>query len=123
MDWDLAASPGNAKAPKYFTEADNSLAQDWTKCAGRLWLNPPFDRIGPWAEKCAANCPDRLIFFLVPAAVGSNWFRDYVADIARVHFLNGRVPFDPLHPKWGYPKDCMLCIYGQKPGYDIWSWK
>ena len=58
--------------------------------------------------------------FLVPAAVGSNWFRDYVDGKALVLLLNGRLSFDGAGP---YPKDCILCLYGIEPGYEVWSWR
>ena len=60
------------------------------------------------------------IYFLVPAAVGSNWFRGYVHKKALVLFLNGRLSFDGKAP---YPKDCLLAVYGVKAGYDVWKWK
>ena len=107
-----------------------------------LWLNPPFADIAPWVEKCAASAwwesekskrgpgaaDGRRIFLLVPAAVGSNWFSMHVHKKALVLVLNGRITFDgcPPNPKTGkvdpYPKDCMLCVYGAKPGFDIWRW-
>lgn len=131
FDFDLAADASNSKAREkgcYFSEADDSLQQDWRQLEGNLWLNPPFHNIGPWAEKCARSVDDgprsgRRIFFLVPASVGSNWFRDHVWGKARVQFLNGRIHFDPQRPSWGYPKDCMLCIFGEPPTMNLWQWK
>jgi phage N-6-adenine-methyltransferase len=41
FDLDPAATAGNAKAPRFFTRADNGLEQDWF---GHVWLNPPFSR-------------------------------------------------------------------------------
>ena len=59
---DLAASPSNAKAVRFFTEESDSLKQDWTtlhevpsKPVINLWLNPPFGHIEPWAKKCAES--------------------------------------------------------------------
>jgi hypothetical protein len=88
------------------------------------FLNPPFFDIAPWAEKCATS--PSPVLFLVPASVGSNWFRDFVHNAAsQVLFLNGRLYFDPAHPTWGYPKDCMLCVYdnsGRETEYEPWDW-
>lgn len=121
ISFDLAASAHNTKHPKFYSEADDSLKQEWGK-DGLLWLNPPFDNITPWARKCAMTQRTKILF-LVPASVGSNWFRDYVYRRALVLFLNGRIAFDPLHPTWGYPKDCMLACYGLgDPGFDVWTW-
>ncbi len=65
------------------------------------------------------------IAFLVPAGVGSNWYRDFVHNKARVLALNGRLAFIEGKPKLLYPKDCILCLYGPDfaPGFDVWSWK
>src|SRR5262245_23845034 len=79
FDWDLAASPENTVAPNFFTEADNSLAQDWTKCQGWCWLNPPFSHIAPWAQK-ANEARGTNIAMLIPASVGSNWWAQYVHE-------------------------------------------
>jgi len=61
----------------------------------------------------------------VPAAVGSNWYRDYVHKKCLVLALNGRLAFITGKPKLLYPKDCILCLYGPDfaPGFDVWSWK
>lgn len=137
---DLAATKDNTKAKLYFgpdhprIDCRDSLSPEcsWID-VGEAWLNPPFSSIAPWATKClrtlrarekaAAGMAVSCIFLLVPAAVGSNWWRAYVHKKARVYFLNGRIPFDPAKPKWGYPKDCALVVYGEKPGYRVWDWR
>lgn len=132
--FDLAASAENTKATCFYSERDDALNRDWSAihCNDferhhHLWLNPPFNDIAPWAKRCALY-RDLPILLLVPASVGSNWFRDHVFPHARVTFLNGRICFDG---KNGYPKDCMLCEYGPRANADlrlkksmveIWSW-
>ena len=106
---DLAASDDNFQAPLYLTEKEDSLKCDWKEfyevCTasagpGYLWLNPPYDDIGAWASKCARAVMDGVkILFLVPAGVGTNWYRNYVEDFARVDLLNGRLVFDFLYPE------------------------
>ncbi len=128
INFDLAASAHNTKCAHYFSKRDNSLAQEWHKIPGILYLNPPFDPIEPWAAKCSHESKlGAKILLLVPASVGSNWFRDHVFHQAHVYFLNGRIPFDPEHPKWGYPKDCVLIEYGFRAlaacDFEIWNWK
>lgn len=133
--FDFAADANNSVATCYWDEEANALAQsheDWLfqvvqpACTGWGWLNPPFDDIDPWAAYMATLKDNGgSAAFLVPAAVGSNWWRDYVHGIAYVLFVNGRIPFDPVRPHWGYPKDCALCLYSSErdPGYEVWSWK
>ncbi len=121
--FDLAADATNTVADGWYDEACDALSQDWTTLGINrewLWLNPPFGVIRPWAKKCAES--GLWIAFLVPAAVGSNWFRDYVDGRARVLLLNGRLAFMPDKPNWLYPKDCILVLYGREPGYEVWTW-
>lgn len=120
LAFDLAASPENTVAPVYFHEADDSLAQDWSTLPGNLWLNPPYDRIEPWARRCAAT--ERLfglLLLLVPASVGSRWFAQHVHQHALVLALRPRLCFDGRH---SFPKDLMLCCFGLPPGFDVWRW-
>jgi phage N-6-adenine-methyltransferase len=128
FDCDLAASPSNAVCARYFTEADNALVQPWKQGDGYNWLNPPFATIGPWVERawwqlCASRAQTVM---LVPAAVGSNWWRDWVDDNAYVKFLNPRLTF--VGCKDPYPKDCALLVYERRvfedgPSYEVWTWK
>lgn len=124
LDVDLAANILNAKAKRFYTEYDDSLQQDWTLLEGNLWLNPPFSSIAPWARKCFESRwqggPWRRILLLVPASVGSVWYRDWVHMRCMVHFLCGRPSFDGKQP---FPKDCMLCEYGPDAGFDVWNWR
>ncbi|MDE2099188.1 MAG: hypothetical protein KGL39_18180 [Patescibacteria group bacterium] len=123
IGFDLAASEKNAKAPLFFTEAMNSLEQKWHMSLLN-WLNPPYANIGPWAKKCLEESQRGCkILMLVPASVGSNWWRDYVHEKASVWFLNGRLTF--VGEKHPYPKDLALILWGRtwSPGYHIWTWK
>lgn len=123
--FDLAADRDNvfSSSGRFFglPESD-SLEQEWSDIDGLLWLNPPFDRIEPWAKKCAEEAElGAEILFLVPAAIGSNWFRDYVYGRAQVIAVNGRLCFDGKAP---YPKDVILCHYGPLlRNFVVWNWK
>lgn len=126
---DFAADATNTKAATYFDEARDAFSvpnwADWCY-SGWGWLNPPFSNIAPWAARCRTTREaGGSIAFLVPAAVGSNWFRDYVDGHALVLLLNGRIHFMPDRPNWGYPKDCILALFSPEiaPGYEVWSWK
>ena len=123
---DYAADVTNSKGITHYDEQTNALAigqKGWRQAVGDGWgwLNPPFASIREWAERCMQLKNDGgKVALLVPAAVGSNWFRDYVHGHARVYALNGRISFDGIGP---YPKDCMLCLYGDEPGFDVWEWR
>lgn len=102
--FDLAASPENAQAAAFLTEADDSLARSWSAYmpADRgawLWLNPPYSDINSWARKCAAEMQNGAkILFLVPASVGSDWYADWIHGTAEIRFLRPRLVFDFLYP-------------------------
>lgn len=120
--FDLAASKENTKCPtRWFNEENDSLKQDWTKLGdGNLWLNPPYDKITPWAKKCSESVGCSILF-LVPASVGSDWFRNYVEPFAFTFLLSPRLCFDGKNP---YPKDCILAVYQRGfTGIKTWRWK
>ncbi len=126
LDWDLAASVENKKAPQYFGPgskiAENTLTTTLDGMTGNMWCNPPYANIGDWAKHFAET---RLrsganILFLVPASIGSNWFAKYVHGKALVLALNGRLTFEGCSKP--FPKDCILAVYGYQPGFEVWKW-
>jgi phage N-6-adenine-methyltransferase len=119
---DLAADASNAKAPVFYGVEEDSLAQDWARFPGWHWLNPPFGKITPWVERANIfGWQGVKVAMLLPAAVGSNWYREHVEGEAYVFFLNPRLSFDGVAP---YPKDCMLALYGTPfRGASTWRWK
>ena len=127
---DLAATEANRKADRWLGPgspiAEDALVKGWAaQIDGTAWLNPPFGDLGPWAKKCSEwlGCcvVGSAVLLLVPASVGSNWWRDHVDGKADVHFLNGRVKF--VGHTGPYPKDLALCVYGDPPGYHVWNWR
>lgn len=123
ITFDLAATAQNAISPLHYCPQEDSLVQDWTRLRGRLWLNPPFGNIGPWAAKCARSAgPGRTTLLLTPAAVGTEWFADHVYGHARVFAIRPRLTFvgaaDP------YPSDLILSVYGPEhpPAFCLWRW-
>lgn len=120
----LAATKENAKAPFFITPEQDSFKVVWSSLAGNLWLNPEYNKITPWAQKCAESqrvVPTR-IFFLVPASIDSNWWRDYVHLKCLVLALSPRVKFEGH--KQVFPKPLALCCYGiGEVRYDPWRWK
>jgi phage N-6-adenine-methyltransferase len=123
LEVDLACSATNAVAPAGYTEKDDSLAQDWTMPGVKVaWLNPPFGDIRPWAAKCESvrHLP-RWTLMLIPASMGSLWWRDHVLNkcqidgIPRLQFVGA----DSI-----YPKDLALLAYGYSvTGSGFWDWR
>lgn len=131
--FDFAANADNAKADRYWSEVDDSLSKspwEWVDAigdpAGWGWLNPPFADIAPWARRCAeAGYAGANIALLIPAAVGANYYQDFIEPHAQVYALNGRLAFMPDKPRWLYPKDCLLALFGRGAGWEFetWSWR
>jgi phage N-6-adenine-methyltransferase len=126
LEFDLAANIDNSicgpdfYGPGSFNALDG-LSTWWGGKPLNMWLNPPYGNIAPWAAKCARDRhPEGRIAF-VPASVGSNWFADHVDGKALVLFLRPRLTF--VGHTQSYPKDLILAMYGEKPGYECWRWK
>ena len=88
------------------------------------WLNPPFANLRPWVAKAWEESQEgAYVAMLVPAAVGSNWWRDFVHRKVPVLFLNGRLTF--VGEENCYPKDLCLLLYSPwcVAGYEVWSWE
>ncbi len=149
---DLAATDTNHKAPYWLTEEDDAFSHDWADldpppARQPLWLNPPYDDIGPWAERCALESQKGArILFLVPASVGASWFRKWVVPYAESNILVPRLAFEGHHkldkktkvrtcgPEClgcqHYPKDLVCAAYGfdgiggsTGTGFRYWDWK
>lgn len=94
FDLDVCARPETAKAPRFFTKADNALLQPWF--AERAWMNPPFSDPAPWLRKAiyeteVGRC--QLLVALLPAATDTRWFHDFVLGRSEVRFKRGRIKF------------------------------
>lgn len=88
---DVCALPENAKCPRYFTPAQDGLAQVWK---GVCWMNPPYGReIGKWVKKAFESAQEgATVVCLLPARTDTAWWHDYAAK-GEVRFLRGRLKF------------------------------
>lgn len=92
FETDVCALPENAKCDRYFTPADDGLAQDWR---GSCWMNPPYGRqIGHWMRKAyESSLAGATVVCLVPARTDTAWWHDFAAK-GEVRFIRGRLQFD-----------------------------
>lgn len=132
FDWDLAADKSNTVVHNilekgYYDEADNALEQSWKLGDGWNWCNPPYEKIQPWVSKAQGQAVNDGVktAMLLPAGVGSNWWRDYVHGHCYVNFLNPRIKF--VGTKSSYPKDLVLLLWSpvfiNSGGYNVWNWR
>ena len=94
FDLDPAATAENAKTPRFFTEAEDGLTQDWS---GAVYLNPPYGRgIDRWVDKAWASSMSTgtRVVALLPVRTDTEWWQTAVMRGARdVYLIRGRVSF------------------------------
>lgn len=88
---DVCATPENAKCARYFTAAEDGLAQPWR---GTCWMNPPYGReIGRWLRKAyESSLEGATVVCLIPAKTETSWWHDYAMK-GEIRFLRGRIRF------------------------------
>ena len=108
FDLDPCANDDNAKAPRYFTLAEDGLVQKWD--ADRIYVNPPYGRgIGKWVRKAyEASQAGALVVCLVPSRTDVPWFHEYALK-GEIRFIRGRLRF--ANSKKDAPFPSMLVIF------------
>lgn len=124
---DVAASPDNARAPRFYTREQDGLSLPWY---GRVWCNPPFSNLAGWTAKAWAEWNaehSEVIAMLLPAnrteqpwwQVNVEPYRDQPGSSLRSRFLAGRMRFSRpsavIGPKGDRPPfGCVLLIWGPR---------
>ena len=125
---DAAASPHNAKCPRFWTEADDGLAQRWTD--ERVWCNPPysFPNLPAWVAKAwlewqQDDHPGVIVMLLPANRTEQQWwqemvepYRDLPDSDLHVEFLPSRMRFlvrgqTEVGPDERPPFGCCLLIW------------
>ena len=111
FDYDVCATPQNAKCRKYFTPEMNGLLQSWY---GFCWMNPPYGReIGRWIAKAVGEVQvgnaERVVC-LVPARTDTAWWHELVMRCGEIHFLRGRVRFEGAEHAAPFPS--AIVVFG-----------
>ena len=103
FDLDVACPPEgpiNVPAARWYTAADDGLAQPWT---GRVWMNPPYSKPTPWVSRWLEHGNGCA---LVPSSKSKWWLSLWESDAAAVYL--GQVTF--LRPN-AKPYDIGWPIY------------
>tara|TARA_R110002096_G_scaffold351838_1_gene544882 strand:- start:150 stop:629 length:480 start_codon:yes stop_codon:yes gene_type:complete len=91
---DAAASSSNYKVKNHFTEADDSLSQDWS--GNTVFLNPPYGRaLKEWVRKAyeEGQKSATTVVMLIPARTDTKYWHDYVMKADEIRFVRGRIKF------------------------------
>lgn len=121
--WDLAATALNYKVSNYFTPAEDSLKQDWSKLSGNLFLNPPYGRdLKFWVKKAYESQCGRnggVIVLIIPARTDTSYWHDFIFHKAEIKFLRGRLKFEVNGKALNSaPFGSAIVVYGALKGGD-----
>jgi site-specific DNA-methyltransferase (adenine-specific) len=110
FDLDACADAANAKCSRFFSAADDGLAQDWR---GRVWLNPPYGRrgggIAAWMDKAReASVAGATVVCLVPARTDTRWWHESAMRAAEVRLIRGRLHFGAGHAPAPFPSAIVV---------------
>ncbi len=126
---DACATARNTKCVRYWSPAEDGLAQDWT--GERVFCNPPYSSIEPWVAKANESPNAELIVMLLPAnRTEQPWWQRLVeprrdlSDGIRCEFLPGRPRFicfgeTEVLPNQRPPFGCCLLIWAPRSGAAI----
>ena len=107
FELDVCADHTNAKCRRYFSAADDGLAQEWAPF--RCWMNPPYGReIGRWMQKALEESRrGALVVCLVPARTDTAWWHEYAMQ-GRVIFVRGRLRFGEAKNSAPFPSAVVI---------------
>ena len=93
FEYDLCATPQNAKAEKYYTKKEDGLKQEWK---GTCFANPPYGRgLNQWVEKAynTAMSGEATTVMLLPVRSDTAWFHDFCLKSNDIRYIRGRLKF------------------------------
>ncbi|MCC6678637.1 MAG: adenine methyltransferase [Phycisphaerales bacterium] len=119
FDLDVAASKKNAKCPRFFTQKQDGLVQEW---AGVCWMNPPYGRaIGEWVRKASESArAGATVVCLLPARTDTRWWHMYVTRASDVRFVRGRLKFGASTAGAPFPSAIVIFRPGS-PRPELWT--
>ena len=91
---DPATNGTNALCSKFFTEAQDALAQSWQ--GETCYVNPPYGRVlKNWIRKAyeESQDPNTTVVMLIPARTDTKYWHEYVMQASEIRFVQGRLKF------------------------------
>lgn len=129
---DLAAKLEDRVVYRHISPDSDSLSSfSWTRAlgGGLGWLNPPFSRIRPWAQKCRREAAEGAkIALLTPAGISTRWFDEEIAcrkGAAIVLGVRPKLIFQGFDKS--FTKDLILSYFDdrlRRTGklFEVWNW-
>lgn len=107
---DPCATAQNTKCPKFFTQQDDGLSQDWG--GHNVYVNPPYSNVKVWVEKALKESkkPDTTIVMLVAARTDTKFFHEYCTKANQIFFIKGRLKFGGSTNSAPFPS--MVVVFG-----------
>jgi phage N-6-adenine-methyltransferase len=114
---DVAATAGNAKAPRFYTALDNALIQRWHDDAGDgdAWCNPPYSDIDRFVAKAFRERAFGLAtVLLLPSRTDRPWFHQCLRELAlgnaEIYFAAGRLRFGDAKADAPFPSVVVVTV-------------
>jgi phage N-6-adenine-methyltransferase len=108
ITFDVCALPETAKAPNYFTPADDGLTRDWPR-KGVCWMNPPYDELAAWLKKAADEAlGGSVVVALIPARTDTVAFQEAASRASAVVFIKGRLKFVGAKDSAPFPSALLI---------------
>ncbi len=108
---DAAASDANHLCARFWTRADDGLAQGWS--GEIVWCNPPYSQARKWIEKAWQEREHTVIVMLLRLSPGTNaWQQWIIPEEYDVHYevLPGRLKFSGH--KNAAPFESAVVVFG-----------
>jgi phage N-6-adenine-methyltransferase len=107
---DPCATAQNTKCPKFYTQQDDGLSQDWG--GNTVYVNPPYSNVKVWVEKALKESkkPDTTIVMLVAARTDTKFFHEYCTKANQIFFIKGRLKFGGSANSAPFPS--MVVVFG-----------
>jgi len=112
---DPCATAENAKCAKFYTRAEDGLAQSW---AGEVvFMNPPYGRaVGAWIEKAYRESQNgATVVCLIYARTDTHYWHRYVMRASEIRLIRGRVRFGGAGRPAPFPSAIVVFRPGVEP--------
>lgn len=118
FELDVCALEASAKCERFFTPAEDGLAQEWT---GTCWMNPPYGEIiVEWVHKARRSAEaGATVVCLVPARVDTAWWWENCLA-GEIRFLRGRLRFGGGESGAPFPSAVVVFHPGLRGGGVKW---